>query len=356
MTANRRETPAKMSPEQAVKQINEGRALIFDVREPHEYRHEHISGAVSVPLEKLSAEHLPQGKTAILYCGAGKRSCQAAERLMASSHADVVVVDGGIVGWKSVGLPTERSLDSYSSDEIKAVVAERYGRVATAPHARCEFPVGRQFAESVGYEAASLDRLPNGLWESFTGAGNPQSYIDARPGETLLDLGCGAGLDLCLYAERVGPTGKLFGLDLSEAMLDKARNNLASVGIANVEFLHAAADAIPLPDDSVDLVTSNGIYNLSPDKDAVMREVARVLKPGGRTVFAEIVLKSELPPEVRRGINDWFRCIGGALVRDDFLSRMTSNGLVNPQLLSIGRNARTRHELAVCAIVRAEKP
>jgi ubiquinone/menaquinone biosynthesis C-methylase UbiE len=139
-------------------------------------------------------------------------------------------------------------------------------------------------------------------------------------------------------------------------MLDKARDNFASVGIANVEFLHAAADAIPLPDSSVDLVTSNGIYNLSPDKDAVMREVARVLKPGGRTVFAEIVLKSELPQEVRRGINDWFRCIGGALIQDDFLGRMTSNGLLNPQVLSIGRNARTRHELAVCAIIRAEKP
>src|SRR5690606_24029007 len=128
-------------------------------------------------------------------------------------------------------------------------------------------------------------------------------------------------------------------------MLDKARNNLAALGISNVEWLHAPADSIPLPDNSADIVTANGIYNLSPDKDAVMREVARVLKPGGRTVFAEIVLKSELPQEVRCEINDWFRCIGGALVQQDFLGRMQLHGLSNPKVLWLGRNARTGHEL-----------
>ncbi len=251
---------------------------------------------------------------------------------------------------------TAKSLKSYSSDEIKEAVAQRYGQVATAPDEKFNFPVGRRFAESVGYDPALLDRLPQGLWESFTGAGNPQPFVDVQSGETILDLGCGAGLDLCLYAEKVGPTGKLFGLDLSQSMLDKACQNLAQVGIANVEFLHAAADAIPLPDQSVDLVTANGIYNLSPDKDAVMREVARVLKQGGRTIFAEIVLQSELPQEVRREISDWFRCIGGALVQQDFLSRLQSHGLANPQVLWLGRNARTGHELAVCAVIRAEKP
>jgi ubiquinone/menaquinone biosynthesis C-methylase UbiE len=172
----------------------------------------------------------------------------------------------------------------------------------------------------------------------------------------LLDLGCGAGLDLYLYSQKIGKTGKLFGLDLSEAMLEKARGNLAAVGVSNVEWLHAPADAIPMPDSSVDIVTANGIYNLSPDKDAVMREVARVLKPGGRTIFAEIVLKSELPQEVRSEINDWFRCIGGALVQQNFLGRLQANGLVTPQVLWLGRNARTGHELATCAVIRAEKP
>lgn len=248
-----------------------------------------------------------------------------------------------------------KSLSDYTSDEIRAAVADRYGQVAAMPGQKFNFPVGRRFAESVGYDAALLDRLPRGMWESFTGAGNPQPFIDANPGESVLDLGCGAGLDLCLYAQMVGPTGKLFGLDLSPLMLDKARSNLASLGVANVEWLLAPADAIPLADDSVDLVTANGIYNLSPDKDAVMREVARVLKPGGRTIFAEIVLKSELPCEVRREINDWFRCIGGALVQDDFLASLERNGLNHPQVLWLGRNARTGHELSLSAVIRAEK-
>lgn len=193
------------------------------------------------------------------------------------------------------------------------------------------------------------------MWESFTGAGNPQPHVDAKPGEVLLDLGCGAGLDLFLYAHKIGPTGRLLGLDLAQPMLDKAKRNLASLGISNVEWLNAPADAIPLPDRSVDLVTANGIYNLSPDKDAVMREVFRVLKPGGRTIFAEIVLKSELPQEVRREINDWFRCIGGALVQQDFLAQLERVGLCHPQVLWIGRNARTGHELSLSAVIRAEK-
>ena len=248
-----------------------------------------------------------------------------------------------------------KPLAEFTEDEIKSAVAERYGLVATAPGQKYNFPVGRKFAESVGYESELLDRLPPGMWESFTGAGNPQSFVDAKPGETVLDLGCGAGLDLYLYAQKVGPSGHLFGLDLAQPMLDKARSNLAGLGVNNVEWLHAPADAIPLPDNSVDLVTANGIYNLSPDKDAVMKEVVRVLKPGGRTIFAEIVLKSELPHEVRREVDDWFRCIGGALVERDFLNRLQSHGLAKPQILWLGRNARTGHELSMCAVIRAEK-
>jgi arsenite methyltransferase len=248
-----------------------------------------------------------------------------------------------------------KPLAEHTSEEIKSAVADRYGRVATSPDETFNFPVGRKFAESVGYPPELLDRLPAGMWQSFTGAGNPQAFVDAKPGETLLDLGCGAGLDLYLYAQKIGPTGKLYGLDLAQPMLDKARDSLAAVGITNVEWLHAAADSIPLDDNSVDLVTANGIYNLSPDKDAVMGEVARVLKPGGRTVFAEIVLTSELPQEIRREIADWFRCIGGALVQQDFLNRLQAHGLTHPQVLWLGRNARTGHDLAVCAVIRAEK-
>lgn len=248
-----------------------------------------------------------------------------------------------------------KTLAEHSPEEIKAAVAERYSSVATTPDQKFNFPVGRNFAESVGYDAALLNRLPRGMWESFTGAGNPQAFVDAKPGEAVLDLGCGAGLDLYMYSQRVGAEGHLYGLDLSQAMLDKACQNFSAMGIENVEWLNAPADMIPLPDESIDLVTANGIYNLSPDKDAVMREVARVLRPGGRTIFAEIVLKSELPSEVRCEISDWFRCIGGALVQQDFLNRMEANGLENPQILWLGRNARTGHELSISAVIRAEK-
>lgn len=248
-----------------------------------------------------------------------------------------------------------KPLAEMSKEEISAAVSRRYGQVAQTPGEKFNFPVGRAFAESVGYDPAVLSRLPEGLTESFTGAGNPQPFIDARPGETVLDLGCGAGLDLYHYAVAVGKRGNVYGLDLSEAMLDKARDNLRAAGISNVELLHSPADRIPLPDGSVDLVTANGIYNLSPDKDAVMCEVARVLKPGGRTIFAEIIAAEELPGEIRRDLNDWFRCIGGALTKETMLDRLRRAGLKAPEILWSGRNARTGHPLAVCAVIRAER-
>ncbi len=156
-----------------------------------------------------------------------------------------------------------KPLSQYAPDDIKAAVAERYSCVATSPDEKFNFPVGRKFAESVGYESTVLDGLPKGMWESFTGAGNPQAFVDAKAGESVLDLGCGAGLDLYLYSQKVGPKGKLYGLDLSQAMLDKASQNLSELGVTNVEWLNASADNIPLSDNSLDLVTANGIYNLS---------------------------------------------------------------------------------------------
>ncbi len=247
-----------------------------------------------------------------------------------------------------------KPLADMSGQEIMTAVSERYGRVAEAPGEKFNFPVGRKFAESVGYDPELLSRLPEGLSESFTGAGNPQPFVDARAGETVLDLGCGVGLDLYHYAVAVGPSGTVYGLDLSASMLRKAAENLRSAGISNFELLHAPADRIPLPDASIDLLTANGIYNLSPDKDAVMREVARVLKPGGRTIFAEIVAAEELPGEIRRDLNDWFRCIGGALTRETMFARLERSGLKNPRILWSGRNARTGHPLAICAVIRAE--
>ncbi|MHC4399545.1 MAG: methyltransferase domain-containing protein [Planctomycetota bacterium] len=242
-----------------------------------------------------------------------------------------------------------------SAEDIKQAVAGKYSGVALRPGAKFNFPTGREFAESVGYPRDLLDALPATMWESFTGAGNPQPFVKPRPGQTVLDLGCGAGLDLYLYAKAVGSLGKVYGLDLSRAMIAKAKRNMAALGIGNVELLCAPADSIPLPDASVDLVTANGIFNLSPEKDAVMREVHRVLKAGGTTVFAEIILKGPLAEKEREKIDDWFRCIGGALPQPEFLSRLSAAGLAEAQILWKGRNARTGHKLAVCAVIRAER-
>jgi arsenite methyltransferase len=243
-----------------------------------------------------------------------------------------------------------------TADAIMAAVATKYGEVAESPGDKHGFPVGRAFAESVGYDPCLLDKLPAAMSESFTGAGNPQGYVDPKLGEVVLDLGCGVGLDLYHYAAAVGGSGKVYGLDLSKAMLDKARENMEASGVGHVGFLHARADAVPLPDGSVDLVTANGIYNLSPDKGAVMREVARVLRPGGRTIFAEIVLEKPLEEKISRDMDNWFRCIGGALPETVFLERLEDAGLIEPCVLWKGRNARTGHALSQSAVIRAEKP
>jgi SAM-dependent methyltransferase len=249
-----------------------------------------------------------------------------------------------------------KALQEMTPEEIKQAVGDKYSKVATCPQAGFNFPVGRKFAESVGYAQELLAELPAGMYESFTGAGNPQKYVELTAGETLLDLGCGAGLDLYLYARRVGASGRIYGLDISSAMIDKARRNLFRTGVGNFELFCAPADSIPLEDASVDVVTSNGIYNLSPDKEAVLEEVFRVLKPGGRTVFSEIVLKSPLEEEVRKSIEDWFRCIGGALPEEEFLMLLQRVGFCRVEVLSKSRNARCGHKLAVCANIRAYKP
>jgi len=249
-----------------------------------------------------------------------------------------------------------KPLNVLTPEEIKAAVSDRYGQVASAPSGKFNFPVGRKFAESVGYPADLLARLPPALWESFTGAGNPQPHVRLQPGFTIMDLGCGAGLDLYLYTQAVGPQGKVYGVDLAPEMVAKARDNMDKMSVSNVEVLHGSSDKIPLPDESIDVVCSNGIYNLSPDKKAVMKEVFRALKPGGYTIFAEVVLSAPMPRDERMGIDDWFRCIGGALPEPDFLGLMREVGFAQIDVLSRGRNARTGHKLAVCANIRAEKP
>ena len=249
----------------------------------------------------------------------------------------------------------KKLLIAMSSEEIKEAVKEKYSRVAKEPCGSFNFPVGKAFAIDVGYPKDILDELPQTLTESFTGANNPQPFIELKEGETVLDLGCGAGLDLYFYAKSTGSSGKVYGLDISPDMIEKAKNNMDLAGINNVELVCGSSDRLPFKDDFFNVVASNGIYNLSPDKETVLKEVYRVLKPGGRTVFCEIVLKDKLPADIINDINDLFRCIGRALPENDFLALMEKVGFKNTLVISRIRNARTGHALALCANIRSYK-
>ena len=200
-----------------------------------------------------------------------------------------------------------------------------------------------------------MDNLPPSLTESFTGANNPQGFVELKKGEVVLDLGCGAGLDLYFYAKAIGEKGKVYGLDIAEDMVSKANRNMELVGVKNAEIAAGESDKLSFNDNFFDVVASNGIYNLSPNKEAVMKEVYRVLKPGGRIVFCEIVLKEPLSEDERKSHSDWFRCIGGALVEKDFLALMEKTGFKNIKVISKCRNARTGHPSAICANIKAYK-
>ena len=244
---------------------------------------------------------------------------------------------------------------NLNPDEIKKLVKDKYSKVACDPYAVYNFPVGKAFALKVGYPKEILDTLPVSLTESFTGANNPQPFVELKPGESVLDLGCGGGLDLYFYSQSVGNEGKVYGVDISEDMVNRAKDNMHKTARENIEIRIGESDNLPFSEAFFDVVASNGIYNLSPDKEAVMREVLRVLKPGGRTVFCEIVLKEPLSEEERKNHSDWFRCIGGALVENDFIDLMTRTGFKSIEVISKCRNARTGHASAICANIRAYK-
>jgi ubiquinone/menaquinone biosynthesis C-methylase UbiE len=184
-------------------------------------------------------------------------------------------------------------------------VIERFSRIATAPEREQRFPVGPESAKRLGYDADEVEALPTSVTESFCGVGNPFSLGEPRPRQSVLDLGCGAGFDTILAARRVGPAGRAIGVDMTPGMIAKGRRNADALGLGNVGFLMGEIERLPLLDASVDLVISNGVFNLCPDKPAVLSEAFRVLRPGGRLQMADILLEPHVTPEEVASEGTW---------------------------------------------------
>ena len=216
--------------------------------------------------------------------------------------------------------------------DTKTLVQEKYGAAArqvressTAaccnPAFSCCDPITTNL-----YNEAEKSGLPPSAVLASLGCGNPTALIELKPGETVLDLGSGGGIDVLLSAKRVGPTGNAYGLDMTEDMLALARENQRQAGVENVEFLKGEIENIPLPDNSVDVVISNCVINLSADKDRVLREAFRVLKPGGRFAVSDVVVRGEVPDEVRKSMLLWVGCIAGALEEKEYAAKLARAG------------------------------
>jgi len=247
--------------------------------------------------------------------------------------------------------------DPLKEEEIKAAVRQTYGDLArrfveepVSPCGCCG-PRSSGISTSAGccgpteaavetgaaarlYSPAELAGLPASVTGASAGCGNPTAIAELRPGEVVLDLGSGGGIDCFLAAKQVGPTGRVIGLDMTPEMIRLARRNAKKIGATNVEFQYGEMEEMPLPDATVDVIISNCVINLSPDKDAVFAEAYRVLRPGGRVSISDIVLTDELPPQVRRRLDAWAGCIAGALTEADYLSKIRAAGFVGVEVES----------------------
>lgn len=202
-------------------------------------------------------------------------------------------------------MTTEVRPAAVDVETLRCEISEKYTEVAKTPEKGFHFHTGKPLALMLGYAEAVIDGLPMGTVESFSGMGNPFSLGDLQPGETVLDIGCGAGFDTLIAARQVGEAGRVIAIDMTPAMLEKAAANAAEVGLSNIEFHESLAESLPLPDESVDVVISNGVINLCPDKLAVMQEVHRVLRPGGRAQIGDIVVHKVVPDDAKADIDLW---------------------------------------------------
>jgi len=219
------------------------------------------------------------------------------------------------------------------SRDVKDVVKEKYGqaalRVRTGGSSCCGASAADGCCDPITsnlYNASEVGTLPEEAVLASLGCGNPTALAALNAGDVVLDLGSGGGIDVLLSARRVGPAGKAYGLDMTEEMLALARENQHKAGVENVEFLKGEIEHIPLPDNSVDVIISNCVINLSGDKDQVLREAFRVLKPGGRLAVSDVVTRGHVPPEIRRSMLLWVGCIAGALDDDTYRSKLTGAG------------------------------
>ncbi len=232
------------------------------------------------------------------------------------------------------------------SQELKTIVREKYGQAALRAQGRAQGEEsGGCCGPSCGCASGESDPVTGDLYDSVTvstlpeeavlaslGCGNPTALAQLREGEVVLDLGSGSGIDVLLSAKRVGPSGKAFGLDMTEEMLALAGRNTAAAGAENVEFLKGEIEQIPLPDESVDVIISNCVINLSADKRRVLEEAYRVLKPGGRFAVSDVVVRGEIPAEVRRNMELWVGCVAGALEEREFEQLLLEAGFEEPSL------------------------
>jgi arsenite methyltransferase len=225
-----------------------------------------------------------------------------------------------------------------SSPDIKEVVKEKYGqaalRVASGGSSCCgaTASTGCDPITSNLYDAQQAGQIPEQALLASLGCGNPTALAELKPGEIVLDLGSGGGIDVLLSAKRVGQTGKAYGLDMTDEMLALANENKRKAGVDNVEFLKGEIEHIPLPDNSVDIVISNCVINLSADKDSVLREAFRVLKPGGRFVVSDVVTRGEILPEIRQSVLLWVGCVAGAMEESEYRSKLAAAGFEQIEL------------------------
>jgi ubiquinone/menaquinone biosynthesis C-methylase UbiE len=230
-------------------------------------------------------------------------------------------------------------MTTFDPRELEAKVKAMYRRVAEDPQGEFHFEMGRGLAERLGYPSADLDRIPAAAIESFAGVGHYFDLADLQAGETVVDFGSGSGMDTFVAAQRVGPGGRVVGVDMTDEQRAKAERLRDGGGLHNVTYIKGYIESAPLPDGFADVVISNGVINLAPNKAAVFREAARLLKRGGRLAISDIVTERQLPQSVVCNATLWAACIGGAMQRDSYREAIESAGL---QVRTVRDNAGYR--------------